>query len=344
MIYILIICIQPKMDTHWMMEYKKLEHKTRVQLQAKDKEIKRLRNVIRQLEKFNNDGRQQLLSEMRHQVETLSKWIDNKSASFPLSSVLIKMALSSDGKIDDIFSGTSESSSNQSSLERPPRHHYKRKAAFETWNQHNPNTSTINDRSNGTGTPRYHPEDFPGPAPQHFTVNVSNPPTAVESDTSDIGFPRLPVQVTDLLADPSWKSDLGNDKEYPNKSVLQNDAHGLDRECSQPVPALTTTGFGSASPRGEFMTHFKGVTHPSWMSHQEAILPTIDESHTPSTVKSNTVSPTSSPQDTVIVPKSIFKYGKELSPKPLPHQKELESTEDFRAVFRKIRGKDPPTK
>lgn len=332
-------CIQPKLDTHWMMEYRKLEYKTRMQLQAKDKEIRRLRNVIQQLKRLNNDSRQSLLSEMKHQVETLSKWIDNKTTSFPLSNALVKMALSSDGKTDDIFSGASESSSNQSSLERPPRHHYKQKAAFESCNQHNANASTIDDRSNTTEVPTYNLKDLSGSLFQHFSVNVSNPATAVESDTSDI--PRLPVQATEFMADLSWQSDLGSDKEYPTKPTPNSDANGHDRKCSQQVPAVTHTGFDSANQRGKFMTHITGVTHNSLTSHNVVVLPTIDESHTP-TVKSNTASPTSSPY----APKStsILSYGKESSPKPLPHQKaEQESTEEFRAVFRKIRGKYPPT-
>lgn len=83
--------------------------------------------MIQQMERENNDNLQRLLSDMRNQVDNVSKWIDHKAETFPQSSVLVSMALSKDGKVDDIFTGTSESSSNQSTLERPPKHHPRKK-------------------------------------------------------------------------------------------------------------------------------------------------------------------------------------------------------------------------
>ena len=77
-----------------MSEYKKIEGKTRMQLRAKDREIKRLRKVIQQLERENNDNLQRLLSEMRNQVDNVSKWIDYKAETLPQSSALVNMALS----------------------------------------------------------------------------------------------------------------------------------------------------------------------------------------------------------------------------------------------------------
>ena len=90
-----------------------MENKTRIQLRAKDREIKRLRKAIQQLERENNENLQRLLSEMRNQVDVVSKWINYKAETLPQSSALVNMALSQDVKVDDIFTGTSESSSNQ---------------------------------------------------------------------------------------------------------------------------------------------------------------------------------------------------------------------------------------
>ena len=166
-----------------MSEYKKLESKTRMQLRAKDREIKRLRKFIQQLERENNDNLQRLFNEMRYQVDNVSKWIDNKAETLPQHSALVKMALSQDVKVDDIFTGTSESSSNQSTLERPPKHHPKRK---ESTKNYNPNSASSTNRKSSDKSPANHQQGYSDSVLQHFRVNVSNPPTTIESAACDV--------------------------------------------------------------------------------------------------------------------------------------------------------------
>lgn len=54
-----------------MREYRKLEQKSRMQLQAKGREIKTLRKAIQQLERDNNDNLCQLFSEMKCKVDNV---------------------------------------------------------------------------------------------------------------------------------------------------------------------------------------------------------------------------------------------------------------------------------
>lgn len=336
----MLVQLHVKGDAHWMAEYKKLERRTRLQLQAKEREITRLRRVIQQCETEHSANLQRLLSEMRCQVENLSKWIENKGETFPLSSSLVNMALSHRDDID-IFSGTGESSSNQSSLERPPKRLHKRKMPLEG---HSPRSTGPSAMNSTVAASTDHPGDVSGPPIlQHFSANISNPPSAVESDTLDIS--RVPVQVTDFTADLSRQPDLGNNEEYPTRLVLQNDSN---TKCDQPVPVSTTTVFNTSVNPPISAGKFPTGAAPScslWKSRETAALPTIDESHTPSTVKSNTTSPTLSPQGDINTPKSSkgFKFAKDII-SPKSYKVDQESTADFRAVFRKIRGKDPPTK
>ena len=103
------------------------------------------------------------------------------------------MALSRDGKVDDLFSGGSESSSNQSSRECPLKHYH----------------STYGSRSNTEG--------YSASVIQQFTKNVSNPPRAVESDTSDITRP-LQARVRN---DTTTTASLREAEEHPTEHTLQ---------------------------------------------------------------------------------------------------------------------------
>lgn len=266
-----------------MNEYKKMETKTRMQLRAKDREIKRLRNAIQQLEKQNNENLQRLLNEMKNQVDVVSKWIDYKAETMPQSSALVNMALSQG--VDD-NTGTSESSSNQSTLERPPKHHPRKKESTKSHTSVAPAPCTESIEKSPAN--HMHQQGYSDPILQHFSENVSNPSTTVESDTaSDI---TRPLQVSEL-------------------------------STALPIPAHAS------------VMYVRGDTTAS-----EAMQPT-DGPSTPSTVKSNTASPILlAPQggSTPLKPTKVFKYEKKMSPSS--------DQEDFKEVFRRIRGREPPTK
>lgn len=332
--------IQLKGDSHWMLEYKKLEQKTRMQLQAKDREIKRLRNAIRELENESNNNLKSLLSEMKCQVEILSKLIDNKSEVHSKCSALVKLALSHDGKLDDIFTGTSESSSNQSTMERPSRP--RRKEQCTSHSQQNFDSSTKPDQINSSAE-QVIISSLQGCSDsavfQHFTANISNPQTAVESDTSDT---TRPLQVTEFTASLSPEPDVGKNEKYPTKLVLQDHTDGHDKEHNDAMTVLN-----SKSSRSTSVVYVMPEPTPRRLTNlceEEAATATCEEPQTPSTVKSYTTSPTPPAQCSSQAKRGakIFRYGKELSSQPR-HQNQ-ESVSDFRAVFRKIRGKDPPTK
>ena len=324
-----------------MIEYRKLENKTRMQLRSKDREIKRLRNAIKELENEGHTNLQRLVSEMKCQVEILSKWIDNKSETLPQSSALAKMVLSRDGKCDDIFV-TSESSSNQSTLERPPRP--KKREAITGRKQHSSDLTTIDDQSDNPSVSIDNLQGCPDPTViQYFAVNVSNPPTAVESDTAtDI---NRPLQVSKFTANVLAESDVRKSEDYPTKLVLQDHNDGHDKEfhsgsATTTIPLLKGTSIPSAASTTPIIG-----TIPTMSSPQDGVdLASADELQTPPTVKSDTASPTPPPlcRSKGSKPAKCFKYGNEQSLKP--HQSDQESNSDFRAVFRKIRGKDPPKK
>ena len=338
-------------SSHWLAEYKKLEQKTRMQLQAKDKEIKRLRNFIRQLENEDYESRRQLLMDMRCQVDLVTKWIDHKSETLPRSPyiALIKMALSRDGKLDDFFSGTSESSSNQSTLDRPPKQHQRLKKPVECQSPQNMNESAVNDDTkNESQIETSH--DCSNISLQHFTVNVSNPPTAADSDTSEVTRPQ---QVTEFTArvSPAPTSYLGITGEYDSTQLQPVQQDHRPREESPSINASSLYNSTDTLPWTP-PTQVTGQTcntSRAAASQDAVAFSTTDGSCTPSTVKSNTgtpntTSPTLSTQNySAKTPQStrIFRYGRELSPQS---QKTEEPSTDFRAVFRKIRGRDPPAK
>jgi hypothetical protein len=309
-------------------EYKKMENKTRIQLRAKDREIKRLRKAIQQLERENNDNLQRLLSEMRNQVDTVSKWIEYKAETLPQSSALVNMVLSQDVKVDDIFTGTSESSSNQSTLERPPKHHPRKKESAKGHSSASAASCLAHEKS-----PANHQHGNSDSALKHFRENVSNPQTTIESDTaSDI---TRPLQVSEIVGIGQELSEPDNSIKYPTQTKTSRECGNQPAVCStasQPIHACTDT----VLPIGAHASvmYIQGDTIVS-----EGMQPT-DRPSTPSTVKSNTASPSLSlsPQGSSRNLKStkVFKYGKEGSPSS--HQ------EDFREVFRRIRGWEPPKK
>ena len=350
--------LQTRGDTsHWLTEYKRLEQKTRRQLHAKDKEIKRLRNVIVQLESENYENLKQLLKDMKYQVDLVSKWIDHKSGTLTTESALVRMALSRHGKVDDIFSGSSESSSNQSTLDRPQKSQNRRRDRGAML-CHSPlnmplSESTVKDDTKQETSPLIEggSHDYAVTALQHFTVNVSNPPTAADSDTSDITRPLQATQavVTVPTAPTSefgitgaYLSQLMQQDHREESSVSPNDAlafYDITSTLLDVQPASVT------EPTHDTVTNMVAAA----ASKDAVAVRTSDGSHTPSTVKStagtpNTISPTPSSQDGSKTPYSskTFLYGRALSPRSY-HQSD-ESSTDFKAVFRKIRGRDPPTK
>ena len=305
-----------------------MENKTRIQLRAKDREIKRLRKAIQQLERENNDNLQRLLSEMKNQVDNVSKWIDCKAETLPQSSALVNMALSQDVEVDDIFTGTSESSSNQSTLERPPKHHPRKK---ESAKGHSSTSAADHEKS-----PANHQRGSSDSALKHFRENVSNPPTAIESDTSsDI---TRPLQVSELIGIGPELSEPDNSDNCPTKTETNSERDSQPAVCgtaSKPVYTCT----GTVLPMGAHASvmYIQGDTIVS--DGTAGMQPTRSPS-TPSTVKSNTASPSLSlsPQggSKSLKPTKIFKYGKEGLPSS--------DQEDFREVFKRIRGREPPRK
>ena len=187
---------QGKSTVQWKIEYKKLEAKTRMQLQAKDREIKRLRKVVRQLELENYEHNDQLLSEMRALVDNVAKWIDLKSKAMPHSSSLIKLALSREryrgdmyGSFDSQLSSTSEMSSTQSTMERHPMS----KVSLESYLRDSICTPSSGESSTATPTQERKDQtlhDCSDLMIHMFLKNVSNPPSSLESDSSDIGRPQ----------------------------------------------------------------------------------------------------------------------------------------------------------
>ena len=294
-----------------------------MQLRAKDREIKRLRKVIQQLERENDDNLQRLLSEMRNQVDNVSKWIDYKAETLPQSSALVNMALSQDVKVDDIFTGTSESSSNQSTLERPPKHHPRKKESTKGHTGTSESAASCIDNEKSPAAAN-HQQGNSDSALKHFRENASNPPTTIESDiASDI---TRPLQVSELTPE---LSELDKSVHYPTK-VETNEEFS-----SQPVvsgAASQTLYNCMALP---LPVHASGTVSDGTTGMQRTNGPSI-----PSTVKSNTASPSLalSPRGGSKTPKStkVFKYSKEGSPSS--------DQEDFRDVFRRIRGREPPTK
>ena len=317
-----------------MNEYKKLESKTRLQLRAKDREIKRLRKVIQQLERENQNNIQCLLREMRNQVDSVSKWIDCKAETLPQSSALVNMALSQDIKVDDIFTGTSESSSNQSTLERPPKHRPRKKGSAKGHNGTSA-ASCIDEKSPAN----HHAEHgYSDSALKQFRENVSHPPTTIESDAaSDI---TRPLQASELTVVGLELSELDNSINHPKNVETNHQEYSSLKpvvcgttSISQPLyncPVLPITAHAS-------VMYIQGDTAVSdgTIGVQHTNTPS-----TPSTVKSNTASPSLSlsPQGGSKTLKStkVFKYGKERS--------SSSDQEDFREVFRRIRGREAPIK
>lgn len=305
-----------------------MENKTRIQLRAKDREIKRLRKAIQELERENNDNLQRLLSEMKNQVDNVSKWIDCKAETLPQSSALVNMALSQDVKVDDIFTGTSESSSNQSTLERPPKHHPRKK---ESTKGHSSTSAADHEKS-----PANHQQGSSDSALKHFRENVSNPPTAIESDTSsDI---TRPLQVSELIGIGPELSEPDNSNNCPTKTEINSERDSQPAVCgTAPKPVYTCTDTVLPIGAHASVMYIQGDTIVS--DGTTGMQPTRRPS-TPSIVKSNTASPSLSlsPQGGNKSLKSIkiFKYGKEGLPSS--------DQEDFREVFIRIRGREPPRK
>ena len=333
--------VQVKSDTQWMMEYRKLELKTRMQLQTKDKEIKRLRKVIRQLQKENSDNLDQLFSEMKSQVENVAMWVDFRSKAVPHSSSLVKIALSQDGKNGDLYGShesqlsSSDISSTQSTLER--RHH-QRKESLESYYPNSTYTQSSCNSSVATPTEgNINLGGYPDLMVQLFTKNASNPSTAIESDTSYVNRPLQATQSTLTLVSQSDSGDSDLPLAVPRNTTDEESGQKLNERSS----TLTTTFIQAhgLNMNTSSAAHTETGTEPLPLSlptdanstHAAVGLPTTaDEPHTPSTVKSNVSSPKSSLHGSPTQRK--FKYGKEIT--------EQESMADLKAVFKRIQGKD----
>lgn len=328
--------------------------KTRMQLQAKDREIKRLRKVVRHLQKENSDHLEQIFSEMKSQVENVVKWIDLKSKVLsPHSSSLLRIALSREGKYGDLYSShdsqlsSSDMSSNQSTLER----HHTRRESFESYqpsstcppsscesSQVATPTTPVKARNYAEGDPDLHNMLF---------KNLVSPPTSME--TSDMSY------ITTLLRKES-EAILGQGLEPDSSDSTEPPVSGMDEadesvmNHSQATVSYDFNDWRSTLATTSVRARTRSMSAPFVSSLSESSASTIvadsnddvnntsavaaDDLHTPSTVKSNTSSPKSSIQDhSPTQPK--FKYGNDVMV-----QQEQGPTADLMAVFRRIQGRE----
>ena len=348
--------LQIKSDLQWKIEYRKLEMKTRMQLQAKDREIKRLRKVVRHLQKDNSDHLEQIFSEMKSQVENVAKWIDLKSkALLPYSNSLLRIALSQEGKHGDLYSShesqlsSSDVSSNQSTLER---RHQRRESldSYQPLSTCPPSscesshvatpTTPVKGRSYVDGDPDLHNN--------MLFKNLINPPTFMEKSDmlyiirllrreSEAILNQLELQPD--LSDSIKPPEMDESKDEPDESVSHNQSR---YDFSDWRSTLATTSVrararsmsapfvGTAESSGLGLSTVSGTND----ANTEAVVTESDDLHTPSTVKSNTTSPKSSTQESPTQPK--FKYRNEAA----VVQQEQKPMTDLIAVFRRIQGRE----
>ena len=311
-----LICAQVKSDKQWMLEYRKLELKTRMQLQAKDREINRLRKVVRHLQKENNDNLDQLFSEMKSQVENVAKWVDLQSKALPHSNLLLKIALSREfeGRHGDLYSSyesqlsssTSNVSSKQSTLERC----HQRKESPESYypsSTYTPSNCDSNVATPTEGTVTL--EGYSDLIVQLITKNISNPSTATESDASDI---TRPMQATECTLNLVSQSDSNGSGDLQIAHSMNSSSATRTKAGTETTPSLSTNVSSTSAV----------VSLPS---------ATTDEPHTPSTVKSNATTPKSSLHGSP----TQFDHGNGIA-----LQQEEEPMADLKAVFKRIQGKD----
>ena len=322
--------------------------KTRMQLQTKDREIKRLRKVVRHLQKDNSDHLEQLFSEMRSQVENVTKWIDlkSKAALSPHSSSLLRIALSRDEKYGDLYSShesqlsISDTSSNQSTLER----HHRRRESYESYLPSSTcPPSSCESSQVATPTTPVKERNYVGGDPDFHSMLAKSfiPPLSVESDTTLSNITKLLKESEAILNQPDSLDDsikpsvAGTDA--PDESVSHNPAR-YDLNDWRSTLATTSHRARTRSMSAPFVSTESSLstamaTDTNDDANNVESAADADDVHTPSTVKSNTTSPKSSIQDPPTQPN--FKYGNEVTA-----QQEQGPMADLIAVFRKIQGRD----
>lgn len=333
----------------WKAEYRKLEMKTRMQIQAKDREIKRLRKVIQHLQKENSNHLEHAFSEMKSQVENVLKWIDlkSKAALTPHSSSLLRIALSRDGKYRDLYSShesqlsSSDVSSNQSTLERC---HHHRKESLESYQPYStcPPSSCDSSQVATPTTPtraRNCAEGDSDLLPIHLLMKNASSTPSVQSDMSYITRLLKRESETMLyqeLQPDSCDNDLSMSKVNTPTETLSLARHDAISD-RQSTLATTFVRARERSMSAPFVAT-ETLSSTTLTDNNDSTLPTtapaLDELNTPSTLKSNTTSPKSSIQENPEQQK-WFVYGL----KDIPQQ-ESEPMADLIAVFRKIQGRE----
>lgn len=322
--------------------------KTRMQLQTKDREIKRLRKVVRHLQKDNSDHLEQLFSEMKSQLENVTKWIDlkSKAALSPHSSSLLRIALSRDGKYGDHYSSyesqlsSSDMSSNQSTLER----HHQRRESYESYQLSSTCPPSSSESSQvATPTTPVKGRNYVGGDPDFHSVLVKSviPPMSVESDMTLSYVTKLLKESEAILNQPDSLDDSTEPPVAGTDAPGESVSHNLARyDFNDWRSTLATTSHRArtrsmsapfVSTESSLSTIMATDTNDDANNIESAV--DADELHTPSTVKSNTTSPKSSTQDPPTQPN--FKYGNEVTA-----QQEQGPMADLIAVFRKIQGRD----
>ena len=211
-----------------------MELKTKMQLRTKDKEIQRLRKAVRQLQMENHHYLEQLLGEMKSQVENVSKWIDLKSKAVPHSRSLVKIALYREQGRHSSFESqlsTSDADSNHSTMERQK----KRKEPLESYLSDDTYMQPMSLCDHGVSDLVAH----------QFAMDVSNPPSSIESDTSDINMPLQCTYTPRMTSQVGGGNDVHLVSRPGNTLVEGNRLH--PRECSNVMPTQATN------------THISGV-------------------------------------------------------------------------------------
>ena len=314
--------------------------KSRMQLQAKDKEIKRLRKIIRQLQMENYEYLDQLFTEMRSQVENVSKWIDLKSKTGPHSHSLVKLALGRERSYRDLYGSresllsTSCSSSNHSTMERRPE----RKVSLESSYRDGMVTPFSRESrvAMPTETRNYHSlDDCSDLLLYVFAKSVSNPPSSLESDISDITRPiqvhsplsRLDSNESDFyVVDALSPRESQAEFEYSDqKSTLAKAyIHASDANLSS-----TTKNTARIEPSPNMETH----GHSSALVGM-AIVATM-ETHTPSIARLNTGCSQLSLHD-----RDSQSHQKYIDRNESKVVHDMEPMADLKTVFKRIQGKD----
>lgn len=307
-----------------------MEVKTKMQLRTKDKEIQRLRKAVRQLQMENHHYLEQLLGEMKAQVDNVSKWIDLKSKAVPHSHSLVKIALYREQSRHSSFESqlsTSDADSNHSTMERQK----KRKEPLESDLLDDTYMQPMSLCDHGVSDLVAH----------QFAMDVSNPPSSIESDTSDINMP-LQCTYSPRMTSQVGSSRGGNDVHLvsrpDNTSAEGSRLCPHESECSTVMPTQATkthiSGVALSSTSAATTTASPNGTHSTGSCALIGMATTAVEESPERAVEVRTT-PSRSPLNggLRLCTCSKSKWGNE-------KEEEEEPMSDLMAVYKRIQRKD----